>query len=617
MYIRTTKTHTTGDKPGYSYRLVHSERSGDKVQQKTLLNLGTDYRVPKENWKQVADLAEQLLDGQRPLFSPAADIMAAAEDLVRRLRARGFQPGRQADTARDDRIATVDLDTLDHEDSRSVGCERICLQALEELGFQDLLRSLGASARDSRLAVALVVAKMINPSSEREALRWLQDDSTTLELLALDGGKGISLSKLYRINDLLWKHRQSLQQGLFLRERQLLDIPDTIVFYDLSNTFYTGRPNDTLRRFGRSKQKRNDCPLVTLALLLDGVGFPRSCEILPGNISEPGTLQDAMGRLEAVCEDSSAKPTVIMDAGIATEENLTWLRQQHYNWICVSREGKPQPPEGVAELTLSTSAGQQVQAWKLASKDDEARLYAVSAGKKITANAILKKNRQQFEAALQHLHDGLSKPGFLKNYDRVQQSIGRIMQRYPKVSRQYDVRVTKDATTKGSATRGVGTKASTVTFSRKQQYDDAAAGVGSYVLRTSHSDWNLERILRAYWRLTEIEATFRSLKSELGLRPIWHSKDSRISSHLFITVLAYHGVHLIRTRLKAQGINLSWQSIRTRMRSWVRITTTVRQVNGALLVNRQDVRPLAKVTMISRAAGVEPRIQRRRSRVAK
>ena len=152
-----------------------------------------------------------------------------------------------------------------------------------------------------------------------------------------------------------------------------------------------------MTRCGRSKQKRNDCPLVSLALLLDGAGFPRSCEILPGNISEPGTLQDAMGRLEAVCEDSSAKPTVIMDAGIATEENLTWLRQQHYNWICVSREGKPQPLEGVAELTLTTSAGQQVQAWKLASKDDEARLYAVSAGKKITANAILKKNRQQFE----------------------------------------------------------------------------------------------------------------------------------------------------------------------------------------------------------------------------
>ena len=80
-----------------------------------------------------------------------------------------------------------------------------------------------------------------------------------------------------------------------------------------------------------------------------------------------------------------------MDAGIATEENLTWLRQQHYNWICVSREGKPQPPEGVAELTLTTSAGQQVQAWKLASKDDEARLYAVSAARRSPRTPFLRK----------------------------------------------------------------------------------------------------------------------------------------------------------------------------------------------------------------------------------
>ena len=135
------------------------------------------------------------------------------------------------------------------------------------------------------------------------------------------------------------------------------------------------------------------------------------------------------------------------------------------------------------------------------------------------------------------------------------------------------------------------------------------------MLRTSHTDWDLDRVLRTYWRLTEIEAPFRSLKSELGLRPIWHHKDERVSTHLFIAVLAYHGVHLIRTRLQARGIRLSWQSIRERLSTWVRITTTVRQVNGALIVNRQDVRPSAEVAEISRAAGVEPRIHRVRSRV--
>ncbi len=110
------------------------------------------------------------------------------------------------------------------------------------------------------------------------------------------------------------------------------------------------------------------------------------------------------------------------------------------------------------------------------------------------------------------------------------------------------------------------------------------------------------------------EATFRALKTELGLRPIWHVKHSRIAAHLFLAVLAYHAVHLIRTRLKARGIRLSWDSIRTRLRPWVRMTTTIRETNGRLIVNRQDVRPPAQVAQIARAAGVEPHHHRRRTR---
>ena len=149
-----------------------------------------------------------------------------------------------------------------------------------------------------------------------------------------------------------------------------------------------------------------------------GAGFPRSCEILPSNISEPGTLQDAMGRLEAVCDDSSAKPTVIMDAGIACEENLSWLRQQHYDWIVSVGKANRSHLRAQPNLHSPPVLVSRYRPGKLASKDDEARLYAVSAGKKITANAILEKNRQKLETALQHLHEGLSKPGCLKNYDR-------------------------------------------------------------------------------------------------------------------------------------------------------------------------------------------------------
>ena len=111
--------------------------------------------------------------------------------------------------------------------------------------------------------------------------------------------------------------------------------------------------------------------------------------------------------------------------------------------------------------------------------------------------------------------------------------------------------------------------------------------------------------MRTYWRLTEIEATFRSLKTELGLRPIWHVKHSRIAAHLFLAVLAYHGVHLIRTRLKARDIPCRGRDPHPAT-ALVRMTTTIRETNGRLIVNRQDVRPPAQVAQIARAVGVEP-----------
>ena len=333
---------------------------------------------------------------------------------------------------------------------------------------------------------------MLHPSSEREALRWLQDSSATLELLGLEPGQPLSLNKLYRTSDLLWKHREALQEGLFARERRLLDLPSTILFYDLSNTHYCGRGSGTLLRYGRSKQKRSDCPLVSLALALDGAGFPRRCEILPGNVSEPGTLQEALQRLAGTCGEGAERPTVVMDAGIASEANLEWLREHGWQWICVSREAKPDPPQGEPAAQLRTSVGYQVQAWPLPQAESgedsgseetgseagqapsELRVYAVSEACRQTAESILERHRRRFETALRNLHAGLSKPSYLK------------------------------------------------------------------------------------------------MKSTLGLRPVWHRLDRRILGHRFIAVLAYHAVHLIRMRLKARGVHLSWASICIEL-AWPRV----------------------------------------------
>ena len=606
MFIRATRTHTDKDgAPVRSHRLVLSQRIGDKVRQRTLLNLGTDYPVPKKKWREVAGLAEALLHGRPPLLEAAPDVQAAAEDIVAKLRARGFRAEAMREEARKPEVATVDLDTLEHENPRTVGCERMCLKALGDLGFADILHGVGIKGREGRIATALIIAKMVHPASERDTSRWLRHDSAAAELLHLEG-KALSRKTLYRIGDLLWRHRAAIQRELFSRERSLLDIPDTIAFYDLTNVHYHGHAHGELPRFGRSKQKRDDCPLITLALALDGAGFPRSCEILPGNVSEPGTLEDALARLEAVCGGTAPKPTVVMDAGIATEENIVWLGARGYDWIAVSRGARPPLPEGGPEALLITSARQEVRAWRLASEDGEARLYVVSEGKKKAENAITGLRRNRFEAALEKLHDGLAVKGRLKRYDRVLESIGRLKERFSTVARHYEITVEKADT---------GPNATAVRFERRPQYDEADKGAGAYVLRTSHVDWDIETVLRTYWRITDIEATFRSLKSELGLRPIWHQLDRRIAAHLLIAVLAYHAVQLIRTRLAARGVHKCWASIRESMRTWVRITTRLRQTDGTLIVNRQDTRPAAEVAEISSAAGVEPAIHRTRTRL--
>ena len=608
MYIKATKTHTDKDgQPVRSHRLVLSQRVGDRVRHRALLNLGTDYPVPKEKWKVVTDLAEALLLGRPPLLEAAPDVQAAAEDIVAKLRARGFRPEAMQEEARKPEVATVDLDTLEHENPRTVGCDRLCLKALDDLGFAEILHDLDIKGRDGRIASALIVARMVHPASERETSRWLRRDSAAAELLQLEGDrKALRRKTLYRIGDLLWRHRAAIQRELFNRERALLDIPDTIAFYDLTNVHYHGHTDGELPRFGRSKQKRDDCPLITLALALDGAGFPRSCEILPGNVSEPGTLEDALARLEAVCGGTAPKPTVVMDAGIATEENIVWLGERGYDWIAVSRGARPAPPEGGPEALLITSADQEVRAWRLASGNGEARLYVVSEGKKKTESAMLSLRRNRFEAALERLHSGLPIKGRLKRYDKVLESIGRLKQRFSAVARHYEVTVEKAKT---------GPNATAVRFKRRPQYDEADEGAGAYVLRTSHVDWDIETVLRTYWRITDIEATFKSLKSELGLRPIWHQLDRRIAAHLLIAVLAYHAVHLIRTRLAAHGIHKCWASIRESMRTWVRITTRLRQTDGTLIVNRQDTRPAAEVAQISSAAGVDPAIHRTRTRL--
>ena len=141
------------------------------------------------------------------------------------------------------------------------------------------------------------------------------------------------------------------------------------------------------------------------------------------------------------------------------------------------------------------------------------------------------------------------------------------------VNHHYDITVTK-------APDG---KACAVIWKRNATFDTRDARAGHYVLRTSHTAWSVEDTVRTYWRLTELEATFRSLKSELGLRPVWHQLSKRIEGNLFIAVLALYGANVIRTRLAAQGIHDRWASLRNKLGRWLWATTVLTTIGGLAL----------------------------------
>ena len=197
-------------------------------------------------------------------------------------------------------------------------------------------------------------------------------------------------------------------------------------------------------------------------------------------------------------------------------------------------------------------------------------------------------------------------PNRLKRYEKVVESVGRLKERYSQVAGQYEVIVTKAPT---------GPNAVSVTFERKDRYDTASRSAGGYVLRTSHKDWDLERIVNTCWQLTDIEDTFRTLKSDLGLRPIYHSKDERIDGHMFVSTLAYHGVQLMRTKFKKHKVHDNWGTLQKELLNWHRITTTFTEKTGDVLINAQDCRPNPKQRQLAEHLGLSCDQRRKQTRI--
>ena len=230
-------------------------------------------------------------------------------------------------------VQAVDVDSLELVRPRSVGVEHVGLWAMEQVGLGELLEGLGFNGRQRAVAMALIIGRMAQPGSERATWRWLCQRSGLGELLEVDF-ESLSLMRLYRVSDVLMAHREAIENHLFERVTELFSLKHTVTLYDLTNTFFEGEAHGQPKaRRGHSKEKRSDCPLLTLGLVLDGSGFVRRSEVFAGNADEDKTLAPMLAALQAP-QDA----LVVMDAGIATEKNIAWLRDHGYRYLVVSRQ---------------------------------------------------------------------------------------------------------------------------------------------------------------------------------------------------------------------------------------------------------------------------------------
>ncbi len=588
MFIRETIKKVKG-KSYIHHKLVESVRTPSGPRQRIVLNLGT-LDFPKEKWKELANAVESELHGEHYILPLDPEIEGLAKhysELIIKERLKNKQEGPEAKKQPPD-YENVDLNTITLSDSRTVGCEHIVLNQLEEYKFDDILQKLNFEKKHIDYAKMLIVGRLVHPSSERETARWIDEDSSTIELL--NSKKKVYDNALHRTAVMLFDGHDQIEQSLSDIERDLFSLEETIILYDLTNTYFEGSKmhSQIAKHSKKSKDKRDDRPLVTLALTIDSDGFPKQSKILSGNISEPKTLKKILDDLQNVTAGYNEVKTIVIDAGIASEDNLEIIKNQGFNYVAVSRKQSYPKDFWVngKEKEIKLSDGKTILRTKLMQTKDEAFLKCHSPMKEKKEKKILARKLLKFEEGLSHLNKGLNKKHTSKKYDKVIERIGRLKEKYG-VGTLYDIEVEK--------CEEIATK---INYSKNSNGQAKEQKVGEYILRTSHIEFGEKEISTIHRTLTTVEDSFRSIKSHLGLRPIHHKRDDTSTAHIFISVIAYHVMIGILKKLQIAGIHYNWSTVRNILQSHTRVTTSLKTDKEMTIHIRTCTNPTIKQKLI-------------------
>jgi len=498
----------------------------------------------------------------------------------------------------------IDINSIRNKGVREIGAEWLSYQAIGQLRIASFLEQQGWDDSDIRLALTHIISRAVYPASELKTTNWIKENSAVCEITGFDIEK-VTKDQLYRISTKLYNEKEALEQYLSFRTNELFDIEDRIMLYDLTNTYFEGRKTGSaLAKFGRSKEKRSDAKLVVLALVVNPEGFIKYSAILQGNMSDPATLESMIENLRVKTSSSAKKALIVMDAGIATEDNLKMVKAKGYDYLCVTRSSlKNYKVEADAStVTVTDNKKQKIELCPVKSdKNTDYYLKVESHTKELKERSMNDQFRQRFEDGLQTIAESLTKKGGVKQADKVYERIGRLKGKYPSIQRYFDIEVVVEQQPESKRKRKDENNppeqkqiVTAINWSIKKDVDiNARSGV--YFLRTSIEGQSEAMVWQFYNTIREIEATFRVLKTDLDLRPIYHKKDESTMAHLHLGLLAYWVVNTIRHQLKKENIHSSWNEIVRVMNTQKAVTTLAQNDKDEVIQIRRCTEPNQKV----------------------
>ena len=562
MFIRVVKKQRSKtSKIFYQFQLVQSVRINGKARQRVIMYAGSNpLLLDKEKRAIVLGILKSKIFGQQEFFpsSPPAELLKLGLDLYEKYCIKygdeaDEQSGASIPTAIEDAdYQNVDIKNMEVHNVRTFGAEHLCKQVLAKLELGKYFTALGMNESQRIKSLISIAGRAIFSESEYKTSQILQMNSELASCYNHD--KPITHKQLYAISDLLYKHKSKIDTFLYQRITDMFDLKDNLVIFDISNTYFeTRKAASKIAKYGRSKEKRNDCPIVVFTGLINAKGFIRHSKIYEGNQPDATTLSDMLDDLEEH-SNSKTQKTVVIDAGIATHDNIALLQEKGYKYVCVSRKRLKDYPisTDIAKKVQLTDRGKNKVELKVFSPEgySDTWMYVQSEAKRSKEQSMDEKLEKRFVEEIQSIKEALGKKGGTKRINKVWERIGRARQKHKRISSRYDIQVKE--------TGGVATE---ISWKKKKSKvaDDKSKGI--YFIRTNYENPDEEQLWQIYNTIREVESTFRCLKSDLKIRPVHHQNDGRIEAHIYLTILAYQLVNTIRYMLKNAGLHYDWKNI--------------------------------------------------------